>query len=113
VRTTSRAGRYLRVASPDWDDPLDGSYAAAKGGRWNPPGSYGTVYLNRTQTVARLNVDRLHVGLPYGPEDLDPNQAPILVATDVPEHDYLDVVTDAGIAAAGLRATPTMPRESA
>ncbi len=102
MRTTSRDGRYLRVASQDWEDPLDGGYAAAKGGRWNPHGSYGTVYLNRTEKVARLNVGRLYVGLPYGPEDLDPDEAPILVATDVPEDDYLDVVSDEGITDAGL-----------
>jgi hypothetical protein len=55
--------------------------------------------------VARLNVGLLYVGLPYGPEDLDPNEAPILVATDVPEDNYLDVVTDEGIAEAGLPAS--------
>jgi hypothetical protein len=102
VKTITREGRYLRVASPDWDEPLDGIYAADNGGRWNPPGSYGTVYLNRTQSVARLNVERLYVGLPYGPQDLDPDEAPMLVATDVPELDYLDVVADEGIADVGL-----------
>jgi hypothetical protein len=104
VRTISRAGRYLRVASPAWDEPLDGSYATATGGRWNPAGSYGTVYLNRTPTVARLNVERLYVGLPYGPEDLDGDEAPMLVGTTVPERDYLDVVSHDGVVDAGLPA---------
>jgi RES domain-containing protein len=105
VKTIRRDGRYLRVASPDWHEPLDGGHAAVKGGRWNPPGSFAVVYLNRSERVARLNVDRLYSGLPYGPEDLDPLDAPLLVATSVPDNSYLDIITAAGLAAVGLPAT--------
>ena len=34
----TRGGVYVRVADPDWDDPLSGEFAKARGGRWNAPG---------------------------------------------------------------------------
>src|SRR5439155_19886109 len=36
LRTIARVGDYLRVADPDWYDPLDGGFAKLRGGRWNP-----------------------------------------------------------------------------
>jgi len=100
----------VRVADPDWDDPLDGRYAAERGCRWNPPESFPVVYLCQTVAVARANVYRLLEGQPYGPEDLLPEAGPILVRTRVPEDRYLNVVTDAGCRDAGLPAT--YPRDS-
>ena len=100
-----RGGRYVRVADPDWGDPLDGSYAGRHGGRWDPPGSFPVVYLSTTDAVARANVDQRFAALPYGPSDLDPVEAPALVETEVPSGDHVDVVTDAGCAALGLPAT--------
>lgn len=97
-----RGSTYLRVADGDWDDPLDGSYAKAKGGRWNAPGSYDVVYLSADRPTARLNVARLLAGHPYGPEDLDDTETFILIATDVPQGEYADIVTDAGCTASGL-----------
>lgn len=58
---------------------MDPVSAAHEGGRWNPPGSFGVLYLNLGEDVARANVARLFAGLPYGPEDLDPDTAPMLV----------------------------------
>lgn len=95
----------LRVADPDWADPLDVAYSMSAGGRWNPPGRFGVLYLNATIEVARANVDRLFVGLPYGPEDLDPAAAPVLVSVDVVVDDYLDAVSNEGLSALGLPAT--------
>ena len=105
MRTIRRGGPYLRVADPDWQDPLDGRHAAQRGGRWNPPESFPVVYLCRTVAVARANVFRLLEGQPYGPEDLQPESAPVLVRTTVPEDRYLNVVTDAGCRDAGLPTT--------
>jgi len=102
VRTIVRGGRYLRVADPDWEDPLDGRAAAIRGGRWNPPESFPVVYLCRSAAVARANVNRLLTGHPYGPEDLRPGAGPVLVATRAPEVRYMNAVTDAGLAAIGL-----------
>lgn len=109
MRTIRRGGPYLRVADPDWDDPLDGRYAAERGGRWNPPESFPVVYLCGTAEVARANVYRRLEGQPYGPEDLQAEAGPILVRTRVPEDRYLNVVTDAGCRDAGL--PETYPRD--
>lgn len=100
-----RGGSYLRIADPRWDDPLDGFAAAVRGGRWNPPRSFPVVYLSASIDVARANVRRRLAGRPYGPEDLDPAAAPVLVTADVPEDDHVDVVTEAGCVAAGVPGT--------
>ena len=101
----TRGGVYVRVADPDWDDPLSGEYAQARGGRWNAPGSFPVVYLNGDERVARANLLKRFAGLPYGPEDLEPSSAPVLVSTVVPEDDFVDVLSDAGCVAVGLPAT--------
>jgi hypothetical protein len=100
--TVHAGGRYLRVADPDWEHPLDGSYARDVGGRWNPPGSYPVVYLNRSLRTARLNCLHKFRDLPYGPEDLNETQAPELVATDVPDGEHADCLTDRGLEGWGL-----------
>jgi hypothetical protein len=110
LRRIRRSGRYLRVTEPDWEEPLDGTHAAQRGGRWNPPESFPVVYLCRSVEVARANVYRLLADQPYGPEDLRPEAAPVLVVTTVPRRHYLDVITDAGCRAVGLPAT--YPRDS-
>lgn len=100
-----RRGRYLRVADPEWSDPLDGSYSMRAGKRWNAQGSFPIVYLNATVEVARANCDDWFAGQPYGPLDLDPDKAPVLVETEVPAAEYVDVVSEAGCAALGLPTT--------
>lgn len=102
LRRLRRGGEYHRVADPEWDDPLDGSFAGRLGGRWNPPGSSPVVYLNASLRVARANVLRKLEGQPFGPEDLNPEGAPVLVTTEVPEEEFADLVTDEGCRAAGL-----------
>jgi hypothetical protein len=93
------------VADPDWADPLDGRHAAQRGGRWNPPESFPVVYLCESVEVARANVYRLLEAQPYGPEDLRPEAAPVLVRTRVPGDRYLNAVTDAGLRDLGLPKT--------
>lgn len=90
------------MADPDWADPVDPRPSQRAGGRWNPPGSFGVVYLCRDLPTARANVLRLLAGLPYGPEDLA--RGPDLVAVDVPEQRYVDAVTKRGLASLGLPA---------
>jgi hypothetical protein len=104
-RHVRRAGTYLRVADPDWEDPLDGAYSPARGGRWNPPRSFAVVYLCATIQEARANVLRKLEGLPYALLDLRPDRRPELVAAEVPDAKPVDVVSDAGCRAAGLPAT--------
>lgn len=103
--TVVRGGEYVRVADPGWRDPLSGDFARRLGGRWNPPGGFAVVYLNGDARVARANVLARFSGLPYGPEDLEPAAAPVLVSTDVEPDDFVDVVSDAGCVAAGLPVT--------
>jgi RES domain-containing protein len=111
VRTIRRGGLYLRVADPGWRDPLDGRYARARGGRWNPPESFPVVYLCASIAVARAVAIGKLEGQPFGPEDLDPRTAPVLVAASVPQGRYVDVVTSRGCASAGL--PETYPRDRA
>lgn len=108
MRHLPRSGRYFRVADPAWKDPLDGGYAQSVGGRWNPPGSFPVVYLNRTVGVARANVRWRLRGFPYGPEQLRAGEGPDLVSTDVDEDRFVDILTGAGCVAAGLPATYTL-----
>lgn len=98
----SRGGEYFRIADPDWPEPLDASYALARGGRWNPPGSFPVLYLNAEMGTARANVDRRFEGLPYSVLDLLPDRRPMVVSADVPAQDFVDIVTDRGCEAAGL-----------
>ena len=109
MTTVPIAGVYYRVADPDWADPLDSSFAAGAGQRWNPPG-LPCLYLNRDEATARANVRRLYVGLPYGPEDLDPATAPLLLDVSLPGGVAADAFTEGGLLALGLPATyPTAP----
>ncbi len=105
MRTIPIAGTYYRVADPDWGNPLDPSFAAADPGRrWNPPG-IPCLYLNRDEATARANVRRLFLGLPYGPEDLDPATAPLLLDVELPAGTAADAATDEGLAELGLPTT--------
>ncbi len=105
IKTARIGGSYHRVADPDWSDPLDASFAAAAPGRrWNPPG-LACLYLSADLATARANVGRLFEGLPYGPEDLDPLTAPILVEVTVPNGEAEDAFTDDGLFGLGLPAS--------
>ena len=109
-RHVTRSGRFLRVADPDWRQPLDPSFAAVRGGRWNPPSSFPVLYLCATPAVARVVVLGRFAGLPYGLLDLRTDRRPVLIETDVPTHRAADVVTDAGCRAASL--PPTYPYDA-
>lgn len=97
--------RWLRVADPEWDDPLDPSFAAVSGGRWNPPNSFPTLYLNEDVVTARINLQLFLAGLPYGPEDLAAGVGPVLVGARLPrDQQVADVHTPDGVTAVGLPA---------
>lgn len=95
---------WVRVAKPDWRDPFDASFAGAHGGRWNPPGSWPTLYLNRDLDTARAQVARLLAGTFADPDDLS-DDAFVLVAARLPAAEVADVVSDSGVKAAGLPLT--------
>jgi hypothetical protein len=105
-RSIKRGGDdYNRLAEPDWKDPLDTSYSL-RGGRWNPPRAFPALYLNRGVRVARLQVQHKLAGQPYGVEDLEESEQHDLVEVDVAERrDWLDCVTERGLAAVALPTT--------
>lgn len=105
MRTLRRSGPYVRVADPGWADPLDGRFARERGGRWNPPGAFAVVYLCRTVEVARAVLFQKLAPHPYGPEDLKPETAPVLVETAVAEDRFVDALTARGLESVGLPAS--------
>lgn len=99
---------WWRIARREWRDPLDPAHAAQRGGRWNPPGSFPTLYLNEDMVTARLNLRTFIAGWPYEPEDLDDDAGPHLAIATLPrDQTVADVHTPGGVAAVGL--PPTYP----
>lgn len=95
---------WYRVADEKWDDPLDPSFAQRYGGRWNPPNSFPTLYLNEDIATARAQIYRMLEGWPVHPEDLDPPY--ILVTATLPSRQVVaDAVTDVGLEAMELPST--------
>lgn len=103
-------GRYYRVAEREWTDPLDPTFAAVGGGRWNPVG-LPCLYLNDDLDTARANVRRNLAGMPYGPEDLDPEEGPVLVDAEVRQGTALDAYSGHGIVELGLPLTYPVDEE--
>jgi len=96
---------WLRVASPDWVDPLDPAWAATQGGRWNPPNSFPTLYLNADVPTAQLQIERLCEGMPFSAADLS-DDAYLLVPLRLPTAQRAaDAVSEPGLAALGLPAS--------
>ena len=97
---------WWRVADPAWTNPLDASFAARRGGRWNPPDSFPVLYLNEDRATARLNLLAFIADWPYEPEDLRDDTGPVLVGCALPSRQVVcDAHTAAGLRAAGLPAT--------
>ncbi len=97
---------WWRIADRQWPDPLDPSFAGRLGGRWNPPRSFSTLYLNQDVVTARLNLRAFIEGWPFLPEDLRDDTGPVLVGAQLPRGQTVaDVHTPAGVRAAGLPAS--------
>jgi hypothetical protein len=100
---------WLRICDADWDNPLDSTFAQRRGGRWNPPDSWPTLYLNEDRVTARLNLFRFIAGWPYEPEDLRSDTGPHLAVATLPRSQRVaDAHTPAGVAALGLPASYPM-----
>lgn len=97
---------WLRVAQADWADPLDTRFAQRVGGRWNPPDSFPTLYLNEEVVTARINMQLFTDAWPYGPEDLRDDAAPVLVEALLPRQQRVaDAHSPKGVISLGLPAT--------
>jgi hypothetical protein len=97
-----RDGTFNRLADPAWADPLDTAFSKAKGGRWNAPGSYGVLYLNNGEPMARAQVAHKLAGQPFAIEDLDPDEQHDLIEVTVAPAQVLDCVSADGLAAVAL-----------
>jgi hypothetical protein len=96
---------WLRVADPEWTNPLDPSFAAVHGGRWNPPGSFPVLYLNADVSTASMRLARMLEGWPVSLDDLD-DEGFVLVAATLPRaQDCADAVSAEGLVSLGLPAT--------
>ena len=97
---------WWRIADPAWTDPLDTEYARRRGGRWNPPDSFATLYLNEDVVTARMNLRAFVAAWPYEPEDLRDDTGPILVGATLPRQQTVcDAHSRDGVRAAGLPAS--------
>lgn len=97
---------WLRLTQPHYRDPFDMSHARQAGGRWNPPASWRTLYLNEDMATVHAQLRHLFAGRGIDPDDLD-DAAPIeLAAATLPQRQRVaDVVTGEGVASVGLPAT--------
>lgn len=97
---------WWRIADAAWDNPLDPDFARQHGGRWNPPDSFPTLYLNEDKVSSRLNLRAFIAKWPYEPEDLRADTGPVLVAATLPrDQEVADIHTPKGVKAAGLPKT--------
>jgi hypothetical protein len=96
--------RWYRVADEKWDHPLDPDFAQRFGGRWNPPNSHPTLYLNEDLHTARAQIARMLDRSPVRPDDLDTPY--VLITATLPARQVVaDAVTDVGLDGLGLPET--------
>ncbi len=97
---------WLRLTRPHYGDPFDPSCAQRRGGRWNPPRSWPTLYLNEDMVTVHAQVAHMFTGRGIEPDDLDDDAPIMLAAATLPRAQRAaDVVSDEGVAAAGLPAS--------
>jgi len=97
---------WLRITRPQYSDPFDTAFAQRGGGRWNPPHSWPTLYLNEDRVTVHAQVRHMFAGRAIDPDDLDDNAPFHLAAATLPDRQRVaDVTTAAGATAAGLPAT--------
>jgi RES domain-containing protein len=90
------------VCKPEWAACSDTTYAKRLGGRWNPPEEFGALYLCATTEVAAAVARTHHVGRAIPLFSLRPSRRPQLQAFAVAANQFVDVVTNEGVDAAGL-----------
>lgn len=97
---------WLRVVRPDYADPFDMSFAEAQGGRWNPPASWPTLYLNEDMATVHAQVRHMFLGRGIDPDDLDDDAPLHLAACTLPRRQRVaDAHTPDGLRSLGLPTT--------
>ncbi|MDQ6767988.1 MAG: RES family NAD+ phosphorylase [Candidatus Eremiobacteraeota bacterium] len=115
-RHVTRHGRYYRVCDPRWQDCSDPSFSKRYGGRWNPPGEFGALYLCRTLAVAAANARENFALEIHSLYDLKPQFRPIIIEFTIPStpaRTFVDAVSDEGLVALGLPETYPLARNDA
>lgn len=104
---------WLRLTRPHYADPFDPSFAQRRGGRWNPPGSWPTLYLNHDLFTVHAQMRHMFTGRGIEPDDLD-DDAPIrLAAATLPGRQRVaDLVSPEGVVSAGLPSTYPLDRDA-
>ena len=105
MRRIIRGGAIIASAIPSWIDPSDTDFSKRKGGRWNPSGEFGALYLNRSLDAALANAHR-HIESLFGDAatlyDFLPEALPDLQHYDITKRAFVDIVTPKGIASVKL-----------
>lgn len=107
MKHVARQGAYYRVcdALPAWPNTLDTAFSKRVGGRWNPPGAFGILYLNASIAVAAANARKNYESEIATLYDLRPGQRPDLQLVTVSAFRFVDVVTSRGVHALHLPAS--------
>ena len=63
---------WWRIADPAWTNPLDPSFAQRRGGRWNPPGSFPTLYPSEDAGTSFAGMTDFRWLVPGFPSTRDP-----------------------------------------
>lgn len=99
---------WLRIVRPEYSDPFDMSFAKIQGGRWNPPASWPTLYVNDDMATVHAQVRHMFVGRGIDPDDLDDSAPLHLAACTLPRRQRVaDAHTLPGLAQLSL--PPTYP----
>lgn len=96
---------WLRVADPQWSDPLDTGYSYRHGGRWNSPNTRHTLYLCADTQTARAQIPRLLRGRFADPEDIRDDFVVVIPVLLPDDQEVADIHTAPGITAVDLPAT--------
>jgi RES domain len=94
---------WLRLVRPHYADAFDTSFALRHGGRWNPPGSWPTLYLNEDLATVHAQVRHMFAGRGIEPDDLDDDAPIALAAATLPGRQRVaDVISADGVGSVGL-----------
>jgi hypothetical protein len=104
---------WLRITRPHYAEPFDTSFAERRGGRWNPPTSWPTLYLNHDLLTVHAQVRHLFAGRGIEPDDLDDDAPICLAAATLPGRQRVaDLVSPEGVVSVGLPSTYPLDRDA-
>lgn len=107
-RFTGRVFRYVphhATLRNENNAAVDGTRAQAKGGRWNPPGSFPVLYTSCTEVVAIAKLRHKHRGRSFQPWDLAEEEQSDLYTLEVDQDRLVDAVSEPGLAGISLPST--------